>query len=149
MRTALAHLHERLHALQEMLRNFGLALDDVPDAEHEPALVDAMRGAATELESDATLALRAVSGEGGGAAEAVQCQQAMNRMHRSMRELASHQNLLELSRLAAERGGAWRRWAAAVHEALEACEETIHHAAEALLGFWSELAERMPAAAAR
>ena len=135
-RQALAFLRHRLRALQDALRNLCLALDDVPETGDEPALVDAMRSTATEIESDLESAL---AGDGDEAQVALQCHEALLLMHRNTRELASHANLVELSRLAAERGGAWRRWTDVVRDALGACEETLHHAAEALAALWREV----------
>jgi hypothetical protein len=135
-RSALALLRHHLRALQEVLRNLCLALDDVPDAGNEPAVVDAMRSAATEIESELETALAA---DGVNKAVALRCQDSLHHMQISTRELASHANMLELARLAAERGGAWRGWSVVVREALEACEEALDHVAGAMLGLWREV----------
>jgi hypothetical protein len=137
-RSALALLRHHLRALQDVLRGLALALDDVPDAQNEPAIVDAMRSTASEIESQLETALAA---EGPETSVALHCQAALHQMQISTRELASHANVLELSRLAAERGGAWRRWTEAVREALDACEEALHTAAAAMLALWRELVE--------
>jgi hypothetical protein len=137
-RSAIDALRRRLRDLQDALRALCLALDDVPDAGDEPAIVDAMRSAASEIESDLEGALAA---DGGDARVALGCHDAVLRMQRTAREIASHANHLELARLAAERGRVWRRWSEVVREALEAFEETLHNVAEALLGVWRELVE--------
>lgn len=133
---AVAFLRHQLRALHDVVRSLCLALDDVPDAGDEPAIVDAMRGATTEIEGNLESML---SADGSDARIALQCHEALLQLQKTSRELASHTNLIELSRLGAERGIAWRRWSVVVRDALEACEEALQDAAHALAALWREV----------
>ena len=140
--TAFAELRRRLHAAAETLRQLGLALDDVPDG-NPPAVADALRTHADEIEGEIRNALAASNDTSVGAAS--RCQQSLNRAARLLRsDLASPDAVLELLRAGAERGGAWRRWCVVVREMLARSGSAIDAAADALAGCWNEFADRDP-----
>lgn len=136
--TAYAHFRERLQALEEVVRQLALAIDDAPDGADEPAVVDSLRGETAEIEGEVAAAVRAA-----GEARPAACQRIVNRVwHALQREVASHHALAEVDRVAAERGGAWIRWSGVVRQAAEHCEQTVFEAADALAACWDEIVER-------
>lgn len=141
---AFALFDARLENLAREVRRTGLALEDVPDGD-EPAVVDALRAHLGTLDEQLRSAGEARASEGRSVAEvAADCQQCINRMSRCLHgELMTFDNLAEVSRVGAERGGAWRRWTAVVVEALERSAAALADAADALLSCWREIADRI------
>jgi len=142
--SAFAHFRLRLQALDDVVRQLALAIDDAPDDADEPAVVESLRGETAEIEGEVAAALRA-AGDARPAHAAAECQRRVNRVwHALQREVASHHALAEVERVAIERGGAWSRWSGVVREVVERCEQNIFEAADALAACWSEIVERDP-----
>jgi hypothetical protein len=141
--TAFTSLRDRLHALDEMVQQLGLTVGDAPDDGVEPAIVEALRAQATELEHQIATAVQSFERQGTGAATA-ECQQTVIRVWRAVQfELASYESLAELERVGAERGGAWQRWTTVVREVLERCAWSVYETADAFADCWREVAGQM------
>ncbi|HEX9985982.1 MAG TPA: hypothetical protein VGF69_22160 [Thermoanaerobaculia bacterium] len=141
--SSFACFRDRLRALDEIVRQLGLTIDDAPENGDglEPAIVEALRAQTAELEHEIGETLRSFERHVSGAT-AAGCQQTVNRVWRAMQfELASYDALAELERVGAERGGAWQRWTAVVREVLERCAQTVYETADALALCWRELVE--------
>lgn len=140
--SAFAQFRARLQALDDVVRQLALAIDDAPEDADEPAVVESLRGETAEIEGELAAAVRAAEGARPARA-AAECQRRVNRVwHALQRELASHHALAEVERVAAERGGAWSRWSGVVREAVERCQQNVFEAADALAACWGELVER-------
>ena len=139
--TAFAHFRARLQALDDVVRQLALAIDDAPADADEPAVVESLRSETAEIEGEVSAAVRD-AGATRPVRAAVDCQRHINRVwHALQREVASHHALAEVERVAAERGGAWSRWCGVVREAVERCEQNVFEAADALAACWGELVE--------
>jgi hypothetical protein len=143
--SAFAHLRLRLQALDDVVRQLALAIDDAPDDADEPAVVESLRGETAEIEGEVAAAIRAAAGDARPAHAAAECQRRVNRVwHALQREIGSHHALAEVERVAAERGGAWIRWSGVAREGVERCEQNVFEAADALAACWGEIVERDP-----
>lgn len=141
MTSAVATLHQRLAALDELVRQLGLALEDVPEPGNEPAVVESMRASVADVESDVRIAVESASG--GDAAAIVECQQRLNRAWRALESgLASYDTVDEIVRAAGERGGAWPRWTGVVREVVERCQHELYQSADAIVTLGREVVER-------
>lgn len=139
---AFSSLRDRLHALDEMTQQLGLTVGDAPEDGVEPAIVEALRAQAAELEHQVATAVQAFDRH--GAEAAADCQQTVVRVWRAVQfELASYESLAELQRVGAERGGAWQRWTAVVREVLERCAWAVYETADAFADCWREAAGPM------
>jgi hypothetical protein len=134
---------ERLRSLEEIVRQFTLTLDDVPEPGNEPAIVESLRAATADLEHDVTIAIsgweRPAAGSRWIITAATGSQEAMNRAARRLHEeLASHDAVAEVIRIGSERGGAWHRWSDVVCRVLEECKQRHYDVSDALAGCFTE-----------
>lgn len=147
---SLSSVRSALDALARMIREVAVAVDDAA-AEGELAVLDAMRGHAAELEGDlaetaAALELSIAAEDDGDAARAARelaaTHEKFSALARRIRfGLSAHGSLFEIQRLAARRGGAWRRWTEIVLRQLEQVDDALHHADAAFVAAWQEIAD--------
>jgi len=127
--SAAAGAREKLQGLREMLVQFLLALDDVPEPDNEPAIVESLRATAVEIEQELGDALS---------------EWALLRVTRRLHdELASPDVIAEIIRIGIERGGTWRRWSDVVLRALDESKHQHYDALDALAGSFSEHTARI------
>lgn len=140
---AFTALRDRLRALDELVQQLAITVDDAPQCDDEPAIVESMRAHASEIGHDVATALQSFERHASGDT-AADCHEVVVRVWRAMQfELASYESIAELERVAAERGDAWRRWSAVVRQVLERCAHSVCETAEALADCWREAAERL------
>lgn len=147
---SLSSVRTALEALTLLVREVAVTVDDAA-AEGELAVLDAMRGHAAELDGDlaetaAALELAIAAEDDGDAARAARelaaAHEKFSALARRIRfGLSAHGSLFEIQRLAARRGGAWRRWTEIVLRQLEQVDDALHHADGAFVASWQEIAD--------
>lgn len=147
---ALSAVRDALDALVPLVREVAVAVDDV-SADGDLAVLDAMREHAVEIEGDAAetaAALRlAIAEEAEG--DAARAARALASAHERFSTLArrvrsglsAYGSRLEIQRLAARRGGAWRRWSEVVLRQLEQVDDALYRADAAFVASWQEIAD--------
>lgn len=150
IKRSLSAVHDALEALQRVVRELSVAVDDTA-AEGDLAVLDAMRAHAAEVEGDlaetsAAVQLALEAEDDGDVARAARAladsHERFSALGRRVRfGLSAHGSLFEIQRLAARRGGAWRRWSEVVLRQLEQVDDALHHADAALVASWQEIAD--------
>ena len=148
IQSAIDLLRATLASLIESVRELALAVDDVPEEADAPAIVDALRNWAADVEGDleetAGAAQRTSANEEtvdvrGTGRQLAQCHASLNAATRRFRSgLALPSTIVELQQIAAERAGSWERWSGIVQQAVERCDLAALDAADALLACWRE-----------
>lgn len=143
-------VRDALDVFVRFVREVAVAVDDV-SSDHDLALLDAMREQVTEIEGDAAetaaaLQLAIAAEEEGDAASAARALAAAHErfsaLARRVRSgLSVYASRFEIQRLAARRGGAWRRWSEVVHRQLEQVDDALHNTEAAFVASWQELAD--------
>lgn len=137
-------LQRSLGEADDALNEVALFAGDVPDPGDEPAIVEALRDRVHDVRAslaEAAAALRSSeAAEGLGA-----CHEKFNEAAGLLRtELASAANWVEIAAIAADRGGAWRKWGDAVQQSLDRCAHATESVAAALLACWRDLVAVAP-----
>lgn len=147
--TATALLRERLAALEETLRQLALSLDDVPEPDNEPAILESFREQLAEIENEVRAAIGA-SSDADELRALIETQQSINQAWRTIESaLASYDAVDEIVRAGDERGGAWPRWTSVVREGIERCQHEIHQSADAIVILGREVVERQSSSLGR
>lgn len=140
--SAIALLRERLSTLEETLRQLALSLDDVPEPDNEPAILESFRDQLAEIENEVRAAIGA-SRDDQELRALIEAQQSINRVWRAIEsQLASYDSLDEIVRAGDERGGAWPKWTGVVREGIERCQHEVHQSADAIVSLGREVIER-------
>lgn len=137
-----AALDSALARFDETLCELALTIDDVPNANDDPAVLDAVRAALIDARGDAAEAIQLIRHAGAAGDAIADCQQHCDLAGQRVRKIAAHGNLTEIRAVARERGGAWIRWSDAVAQSFERCEESLDRIAAPLLECWRELIDR-------
>jgi hypothetical protein len=152
MQRSLTALRSALEEIHDAVRELAISIDDWPESSDDPAIVDALRGSAADVEGDtaetqSSLAGVAESEESGDAVRAVRrLAEAHERyhtlQHRVRFSLARHENLFEVDRIARARDAAWRGWSSVVLRQFERIDDALDRGAAAFIACWQEIAER-------
>lgn len=151
MKRSLHSVLDALHALLRQVRELEQVVDDGPATGLDLAVLDALRGHATEIESEvaecAAIVQQAIDAESSGdvAASARFLSGAHERFSALFRRarfgLSAQTILFAIERLSARRESAWRSWSEIVLRGLEQIDDALHHADAALVGAWQEIAD--------
>jgi len=147
---SLSGVRDALDALVRTVGDVAVSVDDVV-SDDDPAVLDALRAYAAEIEGDvaetvATLQLAVAfenEGDAAGVARALgTVHERFSALARRVRTgLSGHGSVFEIQRLAARRGGAWRRWSEVVLRQLEQVDDALHRTDAALVASWQEIAD--------
>ena len=158
VQSAIDLLRTALASLMESVRELALGIDDVPEETNEPAIVDALRDWAADveggLEETAAAAQRTMANDDALDVRGIgislgKCHERFNAVARRFRSgLGQATTVGELQQIAAERGGSWQRWSGIVQQAIERCEVAALDAGDALLACWRETIDHADSRAA-
>ena len=139
MHDPIAHLDRSLAALDDALGELALSAGDFP-ASPEPAVAEAIRDGVAELRGELA-GLSALARRGSADALAA-CHERINVAARRLRaEIASAPTILEIAAIGAARRGAWRKWSAAVQQALDRSAAAADDVAAAMVHCWRDAAQ--------
>jgi hypothetical protein len=147
-------LRRELTRLQEAVSALHVTVTEDKPARGAAVLVDQLDNLVTDLsstleEADARAAQAIQGTRPNGPLDEVRS--ALREIHTLLNrftalyvgELAPHDRIAQLLEMGRERGREWRDWSQVVKTAIERCATPMKATAAAILGCWSELAERL------